>query len=100
LLSNNLSHVLRNILLARDHGLQIIPINSYFYPTHQFITMLKNVFSILALAVSQISFAQNSNETLLLRNPSISQNHISFVYGGDIWIADKSGQNARRLTVN
>ncbi len=62
--------------------------------------MLKNVFSILALAVSQISFAQNSNETLLLRNPSISQNHISFVYGGDIWIADKSGQNARRLTVN
>ena len=39
-------------------------------------------------------------ETLLLRNPSISDTHITFVYGGDIWVADKSGANAKRLTTN
>ena len=38
--------------------------------------------------------------TLLLRNPSISDTHIGFVYGGDIWIADKTGNNPRRLTIN
>lgn len=41
-----------------------------------------------------------AQETLLLRSPSISKNHVSFVYGGDIWIADKTGNNPRRLTVN
>ncbi|GHE29504.1 S41 family peptidase [Sphingobacterium griseoflavum] len=39
-------------------------------------------------------------ETLLLRSPSISDKHISFVYAGDIWIADKDGANPRQLTVN
>src|SRR5690606_27148354 len=43
---------------------------------------------------------QAQEETLLLRNPSVSQSHVAFVYGGDIWIADKSGANARRLTSN
>ncbi|VTQ08615.1 hypothetical protein [Sphingobacterium daejeonense] len=62
--------------------------------------MLKNIITLFALAAGQLSFAQTAEETLLLRNPSISQNHISFVYGGDIWIADKNGQNPRRLTVN
>lgn len=42
----------------------------------------------------------HAQETLLLRNPSISQHHIAFVYGGDIWVADKSGQQPRRLTIN
>lgn len=46
------------------------------------------------------SVAQAQQETLLLRSPSISDKHISFVYGGDIWIADKSGANPRRLTTN
>lgn len=41
-----------------------------------------------------------SQETLLLRNPSMSGQHIAFVYGGDIWIADQDGQNPRRLTIN
>ena len=62
--------------------------------------MLKNILTLVALAAGHLSFAQTAGETLLLRNPSISKNHISFVYGGDIWIADKNGQNPRRLTVN
>jgi tricorn protease len=41
------------------------------------------------------SFAQ---ETRLLRQPSISDSQIAFVYGGDIWITDLSGQNSKRLT--
>ncbi|MFZ4261467.1 S41 family peptidase [Sphingobacterium sp. HJSM2_6] len=62
--------------------------------------MLKNIFTILALAVAPMSYAQPTGETLLLRNPSISENHVTFVYAGDIWVADKNGQNPRRLTVN
>ncbi|WP_437919424.1 S41 family peptidase [Sphingobacterium sp. LRF_L2] len=46
------------------------------------------------------SAAQAQQETFLLRSPSISDKHISFVYAGDIWIADKTGDNPRRLTVN
>jgi len=44
--------------------------------------------------------AYGQEETLLLRNPSISQSHIAFVYGGDIWVTDKKGQYPRRLTSN
>ena len=56
------------------------------------------IFFLLTAGSVQMAFGQE--ETLLLRNPSISQSHVAFVYGGDIWIADKNGQNPRRLTSN
>lgn len=63
--------------------------------------MKKRISHFLTLALAfggfHMTFAQ---ETLLLRNPDISKNNITFVYGGDIWIADKTGQNAKRLTTN
>src|SRR5690606_22115719 len=62
--------------------------------------MLKKFLTILSLAVWQLGFAQTHPETLLLRNPSISAQNITFVYGGDIWLADKDGKNPKRLTVN
>lgn len=62
--------------------------------------MLKQVIPFIALLAGQALAVHAQEETLLLRNPSVSDKHISFVYGGDIWIADKNGQNARRLTVN
>jgi len=37
-------------------------------------------------------------ETLLLKDPAISNTQIAFTYGGDIWVAAKDGKNARRLT--
>lgn len=40
----------------------------------------------------------NANSTKLLRNPDISENNITFIYGGDIWLADKNGENPKRLT--
>jgi len=54
----------------------------------------------LALALGSFQVASAQEETLLLRNPDISKSHITFVYGGDIWVADKNGQNAKRLTTN
>ncbi|HET8816997.1 MAG TPA: DPP IV N-terminal domain-containing protein, partial [Pseudidiomarina sp.] len=41
-----------------------------------------------------------SETTRLLRQPDISANHITFMYGGDIWIADRNGSNPRPLTTS
>jgi len=37
-------------------------------------------------------------DTKLLHQPAMSEDHIAFVYAGDLWIADIDGQNVRRLT--
>ena len=37
-------------------------------------------------------------ETLLLQEPTISAQHIVFVYAADLWVVDRSGGDARRLT--
>ena len=39
-----------------------------------------------------------ADQTLLLKQPDISDQHLGFVYAGDIWIADRDGSNPRRLT--
>jgi tricorn protease len=36
--------------------------------------------------------------TRLLRQPNISATQVCFEYGGDIWVADKQGGDARRIT--
>ncbi|WP_082938527.1 S41 family peptidase [Mitsuaria sp. 7] len=35
--------------------------------------------------------------TLLLRDPAVSARHLAFVYGGDLWIANRDGTQPRRL---
>src|SRR5215831_17652520 len=35
---------------------------------------------------------------LLLRSPTVSRTHICFSYAGDLWIVDRNGGDARRLT--
>lgn len=62
--------------------------------------MSKQIIFLIALLWGQLIQGYAQNETLLLRNPSIGEKHIAFVYGGDIWVADKDGQNPRRLTIN
>jgi tricorn protease len=37
-------------------------------------------------------------QTLLLRQPTVSDRHIAFSYAHDIWIVDRAGGDARRLT--
>lgn len=55
--------------------------------------------SILAV-VPVTAAAPISAETRLLRMPDIGTNHIAFMYAGDIWVAERDGANARRLTVD
>ncbi|MBS1262770.1 MAG: Tricorn protease [Calditrichaeota bacterium] len=38
--------------------------------------------------------------TKLLRSPAISDDHLVFIYAGDLWIADRDGANPRLLTVH
>ncbi len=40
------------------------------------------------------------NNTRLVGQPAISKTHIAFVYAGDLWAADTSGKNVRRLTAD
>jgi tricorn protease len=49
---------------------------------------------LLAIRVS----AQTSTQYALLRKPTISKTQIAFSYGGDLWIVDRNGGEARRLT--
>jgi tricorn protease len=51
----------------------------------------------LALAASLSAKAQG---TMLLRQPTISNENIVFVYANDLWIVGKDGGDARRLTSN
>ncbi|MDT8997673.1 PDZ domain-containing protein [Paucibacter sp. APW11] len=52
----------------------------------------------IALGGTLLSPALAADSTLLLRQPAVSAHHLVFVYGGDLWIADRQGQNARQLT--
>jgi tricorn protease len=47
------------------------------------------------LASAGISAAEGSR---LLRQPDISADKLAFVYAGDIWVADRNGQNPLQLT--
>ena len=51
----------------------------------------------LFLFVAASCFA-DTNAPLLLRKPSISKTQIVFSYGGDLWVVDREGGDARRLT--
>lgn len=60
--------------------------------------MIKCLLLLLVLTSLFILPQSVAQETRMLRQPSISDSHIVFVYGGDLWVADLSGQNSRRLT--
>ena len=40
----------------------------------------------------------SGQQTLLLRQPDVSAEHLVFVYAGDLWIAGRDGSSPRRLT--
>lgn len=56
-----------------------------------FVRLLLAVFSLIAAAPAVA-------QTLLLRQPSVGDRQIAFAYANNIWIADRSGGDARRLT--
>jgi tricorn protease len=55
---------------------------------------------ILLLLAADALRAQSSNPYALLRKPTVSKTQIAFSYGGDLWIVDRSGGEARRLTTD
>ena len=54
----------------------------------------------LAGAALLLSATMVHGETLMVRDPAISARHLAFVYAGDLWIADRDGGDARRLTTS
>ncbi|HEV8449138.1 MAG TPA: PDZ domain-containing protein [Gemmatimonadaceae bacterium] len=52
----------------------------------------------LAAGFVLLSSAAAAQGTRLLRHPAINGNVIAFEYGGDLWVATRSGGPARRLT--
>ena len=61
---------------------------------------MKRIFLLtLAIYLLGMGFAF-AEGTLLLRQPTISEEHIVFVYANDLWIVDRAGGDARRLTSN
>ena len=53
---------------------------------------------LLFLVVFGNIWTVDAQGTRLLREPALSANQIAFTYGSDLWIADRDGQNLRRLT--
>jgi tricorn protease len=41
-----------------------------------------------------------TSETLLLKQPTLSADHVAFLYASDIWLAERDGRNPRRLTAH
>jgi C-terminal processing protease CtpA/Prc len=52
----------------------------------------------IAAAVLISASAAQPAGTRLLRQPTISRNHVAFTYGGDLWVTPRSGRTTRRLT--
>ncbi len=52
------------------------------------------------LFFSYTLFAQNTSDTRLLWQPTISKNAIAFIYAEDIWVANRDGSYPRRITVS
>ena len=50
------------------------------------------------MLLAALTLTAQADGTRLLRQPALSSDHLAFVYAGDIWIADRSGAGARRLT--
>jgi tricorn protease len=44
--------------------------------------------------------AADDSGTRLLRQPSVSKDHLAFVFGGDIWISDRDGNRPVRITAH
>ncbi|WP_420935082.1 S41 family peptidase [Alteromonas sp. A081] len=59
---------------------------------------MKLMLSIAILQLTVLSTYLNAQETRLLRQPAVSEQHIAFTHAGDIWLTDLNGQNSQRLT--
>ena len=59
---------------------------------------MKSIFSlIVACLIVQIAQMSGQVSAELIQYPDISDNHICFTYGDDLWLVSKAGGNAHRL---
>jgi tricorn protease len=61
---------------------------------------MKTVSLLAVFVLALIAGSAVADQTLLLRQPDISANHLTFVYAGDLWIANRDGAEPRRLTTS
>ncbi|MEM6515281.1 MAG: PDZ domain-containing protein [Bacteroidota bacterium] len=54
----------------------------------------------LLFNISVFSQSVSTIDTRLMHQPAVSENHIAFIYANDLWVADISGENPRRLTID
>src|SRR3990172_8648034 len=54
----------------------------------------------LIAALCSIGVTLQAEESRLLRQPTVSATQIAFVYANDLWIVDRAGGTARRLTTS
>jgi len=63
--------------------------------------MLQRYLSFFAALIFCSVFGQiNTIDTRLMHSPAMGTDHIAFIYANDLWVADKSGENPKRLTVD
>jgi len=55
------------------------------------------LLTVVALPMS-VRVAAVGEPTRMLRSPTISATHVAFVYANNIWVVERAGGNARRLT--
>ena len=60
--------------------------------------MSRHALSLAGIVLLLAPAAPLAGQTRLLREPTISATEIAFTYGADLWIVNKSGGEARRLT--
>ncbi|HXH51118.1 MAG TPA: PDZ domain-containing protein [Terriglobia bacterium] len=59
---------------------------------------VKKMWWVLVVVLISTGIALGADQTpLLLQTPTLSKTQIAFAYGGDIWIVDRKGGEARRL---
>lgn len=61
--------------------------------------LFRNIFTLLVLLFFS-TIATSQTETKLMQQPALSDEHIAFVYAEDLWVANRDGSNAKRLTVD
>lgn len=61
---------------------------------------MRNLILGCVVLLTIVLSADGQSETLLLRQPTVSADHVAFAYAGDIWIANRHGGDATRLTVH
>jgi tricorn protease len=56
------------------------------------------ILCVLAVAVASVPSAAPDQSTRMLRSPTVSATHIAFAYANNIWVVERKGGVARRLT--